>query len=257
MRMTAIAVTALLLTGSSNAQTSVPVTTGILIPVAVSGVDGHFGTRWVTEIWVYNDSDHDVPVDRVICTDLFGSRPCDPPPLYVPAKTAMRVPSRGRTGNQPYMVLRPPLADAPFLHVTAHLREESTDPGGAGMDIPIAFADDMRLLVSIPGIPTDVRYRALLRVYTRAARVRVRTHDAATGTLLDARSVTRPIISDGDNFGTVNVHDLLAIPEIRAVERVRVEVECNDPAWAMVTLTDNATQRVSVYAPSFHRYPSP
>jgi hypothetical protein len=231
----------------------------IIIPIAFESLPGNHGTRWSTEIWVHNNADHEIPVDRIVCHSFIGTFPCSDAPIYVPAGKSMRLPSRARDGRYPAMRLWPPLADSDKLHFTVQLRELSTDPYGPGVQIPVVHSKDMRKgRLSLTGVPTDPRFRSTLRIYSHLwATMHIHLRDAATGEDLHALAVEGWTITDVDPFTVHTFHELLEHPLVRSRERVRIDIEALSPydgvprydVWAMLTLTDNLTQRVAVYTP--------
>lgn len=229
----------------------------IIIPVAFDSLPGSYGTRWSTEIWVHNNADHAVPVDGIVCIAFIGVFPCSDAPIYVPAGKSIRLPSRARDGRYPAMRLWPPLADAGKLQFTVQLRELSTDPDGPGVQIPVVHGRDMREgHLSLTGVPSDARFRSTLRIYTHLwADVHIHVRDAATGEDLHALAIEGFRITDVDPFKVHTIHELLDHPLVRSRERVRIDIDAlpayneRHGVWAMLTLTDNATQRVAVYTP--------
>lgn len=151
------------------------------------------------------------------------------------------------------MILLPPADHAGNLHFTVRLRETSRDPDGPGTEIPVLRTKDFqRTQVWLPSIPTSARFRATLRVFTTSDVVTVRVRDDATGELLSERETRRYHPTDGGSFGALTFSDLLESAVVRTREKVRIEVESPSSyltVWAMVTLTDNESQRVQIFTP--------
>jgi hypothetical protein len=222
----------------------------ILIPIALPPVDANYGTHWVSEIAVYNDSDDTVSVDRELCNFIGLWYECSPGARRVPPHSSMRIEPRFTSANDPAMFLRPPADHADRLHLTVRLRETSRDPDGPGTEIPVARSHDFqRTQVWLPTVPVSVRFRSTLRVYTRASQVMVRVRDDATGELLKEWMGRQLSPTDTDPFGTMSFPGLLEASEVRSHERVRIEVESWLPVWALLTLTDNESQRVQIFTP--------
>ncbi len=230
-----------------------PAVEEIIIPIAFKPISAAFGTRWVSDISVYNDSDDSVPIDSEVCSSIGRSFICDPPPPRVPPHASMRIEPWSAYADYPAMILRPPADHAANLHFTVRLRETSRDPDGPGAEIPVVRSRDFQQQqVWLPAIPTNTRFRASLRVYTRGDAFTVRVRDNATGELLLERQLKRYYPTDSDPFGTVTLSDLLESAVVRAHDKVRIEVESPRaylPVWAMVTLTDNESQRVQIFTP--------
>ena len=222
----------------------------ILIPVALNAVDAGHGTRWVSEISVYNDSDERISIDPEICWSLGSPVPCSYPTRWVEPHSSLAIEPRWSSLNQPAMLVMPPANRADHLHFTVRLHELSRNPDGPGLQIPVVRASQFqRTKVWLPSVPTTAGHRSALRIYTRSHEVAVRVRDEATGELLQERVIERWIPTDTDSFGTVSVHDLLSSPDIAIHPRVRIEVEGRFPVWAMLSLTNNETQRVELFTP--------
>ncbi|MBV8543818.1 MAG: hypothetical protein JO088_03645 [Acidobacteria bacterium] len=148
------------------------------------------------------------------------------------------------------MTLRPPADHADRLHFTVRLREMSRDPDGPGTEIPVLRSRDFQQKkVWLSSIPTSSRFRSTLRVYTRWYSVTVRVKDNASGEVLKEWLIPHYFPTDVDTLGTVTLAGLLEAPEVRSHERVRIEVESASPVWALLTLTDNESQRVQIFTP--------
>ncbi len=202
----------------------------IIIPIAFKPVDASFGTRWVSEISVYNDSDDVVPIDPELCY-IFGTVvPCSQPPRRVPPNASMSIEPLSTWAPQPAMVLLPPADHADRLHFTARLHETSRDPDGPGTEIPVIRSRDFQKNhVWLPSIPTNVRFPSTLRVLTRWFFIIVRVKDNTTGELLFEQTIQRSFPTDSDPLGTVTLSDLLASAAVRAHANVRIEVESQSP----------------------------
>ncbi|HXA16613.1 MAG TPA: IPT/TIG domain-containing protein [Thermoanaerobaculia bacterium] len=223
----------------------------IIIPIALQPTDASFGTRWVSEISVYNDSDDVVPIDSELCSvALVGIVPCSKPPRRVQPHSSMSVEPLSAYASQPMMWLLPPADHADRLHFTVRLHETSRDPDGPGTEIPVIRSRDFqKTQVWLPSIPTSSRFRSTLRVLTEGYSVTVRMMDDTTGQLLSEQTVQRSFPTDGPSLGMVTFDNPLAAAVVGAHERVRIEAESQSPVWAMVTLTDNESQRVQIFTP--------
>jgi hypothetical protein len=225
-----------------------PVLEEILIPVALLPTGASYGTRWVSEISVYNDSDDTVPLDPELCSFLGRPYDCSQSVRRVPAHATMVL---DPVAYRDTMLVHPPADHAARLHFNVRLRETSRDPDGPGIEIPVVRGQELeQRQVWLPSIPTSARFRATLRVLTRSYSVTVRLKDEASETVLYEWEIPHPTPTDSDPFGTVTLNDLLTSSAVRARARVRVEVEAHGiPVWALLTLTDNETQRVQIFTP--------
>jgi hypothetical protein len=228
----------------------VPVLEEIVIPIAFQPIETN-GARWVSEISVYNDSDDTVSVDREECNFINLWSDCSQGARRVPPRSSMRIEPRYTSAYQPAMFLRPPANQADHLHLSVRLRETTRDPDGPGTEIPVVRSRDFqKTQVWLPSVPVSVRFRSTLRVYTRSGQVTASVKDNATGELLKQWTAQRLIPTDIDSFGTVTFPGVLEAAEVRSHERVRIEVEdLGFPVWALLTLTDNESQRVQIFTP--------
>ncbi|HKS23736.1 MAG TPA: hypothetical protein VJZ76_13125 [Thermoanaerobaculia bacterium] len=219
----------------------------VLLPIAVDELPGANGTRWSTEIWVHNDADHDVPIDPEYCNFIGAWFPCSRPVTRVAAHATVRMTGRG-TAEYPYGFFFPPLQDADSLHYSIVVRELST---GKAMTVAAVRQRDRRNgRMVFPAIANDSSHRAALRIYSGAPRIVVSIADAATGKVLDVRTFNQLIPTDaGHPTFLTTVQDLFSTPEVRAHERLDVTVDAGDGNWALLTLTDNATQQVTAFTP--------
>jgi len=227
----------------------VPVLEEILIPIAFQPIVTN-GTRWVSDISIYNDSDDTVSIDPEECNFIGLWSYCSQGGRRVPPRSSMRIEPRFTSADRPAMFLYPPTDQADRLHLSVRLRETTRDPDGPGTEIPVVRSRDFKKLqVWLPSVPVSVRFRSTLRVYTRANFVTVRVKDNATGELLKEWTGRQFSPTDSDPFGTLTFPGLLEAAEVRSHEKVRIEVESWLPVWALLTLTDNESQRVQIFTP--------
>jgi hypothetical protein len=227
-----------------------PVLEEIIVPIAYKPIDASHGTRWVSEISVYNDSDDAIPIDPEMCSIIGTPVLCPDTPRRVPPHSSMVIPPVSDYAPAPEMFLLPPADHAGRLHFTVRLHELSRDPDGPGTEIPVIRERDLQQTqVWLPAVPSSARFRTTVRVYTRGLTVNVRVEDDTTGELLAELKDYRDPPTDIDPFRSVTLSDLLSPAQILAHKTVRYGVESDNPVWAMVTLTDNDTQRVQIYTP--------
>jgi len=226
----------------------VPVLEQILIPIAFDAIAAN-GTRWVSDISIYNDSDDTVPLDPEECIIIGRWVDCRQYARRISPRSSMRI-EPFPWADEPAMILHPPADQADRLHFSVRLRETTRDPDSPGTEIPVVRSRDFtKLQVWLPSVPVSVRFRSTLRVFTRAALVTVRVKDNATGELLREWSGSKGSPTDSDPFGTLTFPGLLEAAEVRSHEKVRIEVESSLPVWALLTLTDNESQRVQIFTP--------
>ncbi len=225
--------------------------TALLIPVAVE-TPGAFGSKWTTDIWVHNDSDAPVNLMSEVCSFLGAVYPCGNPMVVAEHRT-MRIPPRVTGSSSPEMYLFPPNDARDRLHFNIRVRNTAVanDPG---TEIPIASSSDFRNeRLVITNVPVKSGLRSVLRVYDQerviGVSMSVRIYDMDSGALLMRRDTGfRPAVSDNPLWFSIGFFDLLSDPALRGHDTVRIEIEEPDASlWALLTLTDNITQRVTVF----------
>jgi IPT/TIG domain-containing protein len=219
-----------------------------LIPFAAE-TPGGFGARWTTDIAVFNDSDETISLTPNYCFGIGAYFPCTSD-LVVPPHSTFKVPLRGF----PEMYLYPPIDVRDKLHFSVRVRDASRDD--TGTEIPVvplsSYRDKRTVLVNVP---VSDRVRSVLRVYDTGNPMTVQIYDEVSGDLLTQRfSGFRSFPTDSPLQFSFSFFDVLSDPAVRGHNRVRIEIDETNPGpipapvrlWAMLTLTDNATQRVTV-----------
>jgi len=215
----------------------------VLIPVAGNAAG------FSTEIRVYNGTDHAVPIDPEYCSFIGSWFPCNEPVRRIPARSSMAL-----TGDNPYGwdILNPPLQDTASVHFSVHVRNLA-HPEQPPIEIPTFHESELLTgQMVLPGVPTSDHFRSNLRVFSGAGLVTITLFDSTTGVPVDSRSVQRYFPTDVSTFDLVNFRDFFDTPKVRAHERVDIVIEASesyDRHWALLTLTDNATQQVTTYMP--------
>ena len=224
----------------------------LLIPVALD-ISGAHGARWTTDVWVFNDSDETVNLFPEICSFIGAVFPCEQK-MLVAGHGALQLPIAARRNpDDPGFYLFPPTDVAGRLHFSIRVHN-ATQPEDIGFEVPVARRTDFRKgRLDIVNVPVSDRFRSLIRIYDQmrsmAASVTVRAYDMNSGTFLAQRQLTLFLPTDIALRATLLLHDFLAAPELRGHASVRIEIEEGDPnasLWAMLTLTDNTNERVTV-----------
>jgi hypothetical protein len=228
----------------------------ILIPIALQPTGASQGTRWMSEIVVYNDSDVSVPIDPEVCFFIGAPFDCGQPARRVPPHSSLRVEPGSANADYPDMFLAPPVDQAGSLSYSVRLYEMSRDPDGAGTEIPVIRWNHLQATkIWLPSVTTSVRFRTTIRIYTSGGGVVLSVRDAVTGDVLAQREKLLNFPTDAPRFAVVTWNDILSSPEVRAHDRVRIEVQSAGAGWdlgqvwALLTLTDNDTQRVQIFTP--------
>lgn len=231
----------------------------ILLPmafVAQEQIPGAHGSVWTGEVWMHINSKQPVNIE--------GYRGCAVVyPCYVyPAGYTGKLDFGPSTPKPEFgILLSPPVGSGKLLTFSNRIYEITRRGQPRGIDIPVVreseFFDQPVVFL---GIPTDSGVRASVRVYD--PRVQGVTYQGVPraflvealeldGYLLGSRVLTtaQPI-DDASTPGYDAIADLLsAFPAVASHERVNVRVTPQVPGtefWAMVALTDNDTQTVSI-----------
>ena len=197
----------------------------VLVPVVINTA-GAGGTKWVSELVVHNENTEALPING-------GT--------IAPFATAIvnLIPPAGSAGT--FLEMPKRLAD----NVSATLRVHDTTRDGDswGAEVPVVPETQFRRSVLLLAVPTDARYRTLLRVYGYAGHdtnVTVAFRNDATGEFLGSRTLT---LQSG--------YAQLLI-DLTSPERLRVHVTAESALiWAFVSVTNNTTQQVTTITPTF------
>jgi hypothetical protein len=211
----------------------------ILLPLSVGGAAGAYGTVWSTELWYRNNSTR--------------------PMIIFPVAVSDYVTTVGRTSFLP-VGWAPAAAPGQFLFVSRDGADQVqfdlrlfnlANPSAAwGTKLPVVREREFADSASLINVPTGTAFRSTLRIYGLAdgsvvAPVDVRVYSyeekllTSKALLLEGVPPYAAILSLADTF-----------PEIRQVERVRIEVVSGQiKIWAFVSVTSNTTQDVSLVTP--------
>lgn len=231
----------------------------VLVPFTFQSAPGYGGSRWSTELWVHNEAGHDVSLTPKICDGLSGLHECEVAPLIVAAKSSLRVPT-----EQSFYWMVPgtyyfiPRADAAQLSFDLRLVDE-THPETSATSIPVVRVQPRSKLVLL-NVPNDGHGRMLLRVYGFPQVFAAHVYDLDTGERLADERLVYSMPTDlggGTTFPGFAAQSsaIFDVPAVRKAHRLRVEIESVYPeypafVWAIITITDNVTQHVTVITPA-------
>jgi hypothetical protein len=234
-----------------------------LVPIhLLAPVQGAYGSVWHSELWVLNTGDETVQLD-----DLGPSCSFDCPGEPIPPQRAIAATAiRGLIFNGiPGAILRASSSVADNLVFQSRFFDSSRINASAGASLPVVResqtpSGDIHLL----GVPVSPQYRQMLRVYTfdqvpgRSARVRIYAVSAEgfgdTGTDPLLADVVVPIrfAATFTQPGYAQLGEIQSLPALQGHDFVRLVITPGGPfkIWAMVSLTNNATQEVTVILPN-------
>lgn len=229
-----------------------------LLPIHLLGpTGGAFGSQWVSELRIVNTGTSEASIEnyrvgecRIVCVP----EPI-PPGVSAPGdrvRTFIGGPIPGAL-----LLVKPEFVDQ-FVF-TARVRDTSRAAQGWGTWLPVVHESQARPAIHLLDVPVDAQYRQLLRVYSfalaRERSVRVRVYDASRefpaalpaepDALLAERSL--PLVYESDFKPIYAQLDLAGLTG--SATRVRLLVEGDFGVWAMVSVTNNVTQEVTVMLP--------
>ncbi|HYC88091.1 MAG TPA: IPT/TIG domain-containing protein [Thermoanaerobaculia bacterium] len=230
-----------------------------LLPLRAGDRGGANGSLWRTELSVHNGS---------LADALLLANNCDVP-IRTPFCAHSFIPVR--PGQSLDLPIAPGLAhlEGTFLYVPEELaegidakmrvRDVSKADEGFGTEVPVVRLDELKETIRLLDVPTDPRYRALLRIYGDSAEERfvtVTVYPMSGDEPLERRTVyvERGVgMYDDPEFPFVSAFGRLD-PITEAVRasghsRVRIHIEAATRQWAFVSITNNATQQVTTVTP--------
>ena len=234
----------------------------ILVPLAFSPsqtMNGAYGTVWTGEVWVENSSSRrillaEAPICNVGCATFLNGAYSGLVPIQM---------GRPELG----MIFIPPADIADQLTFSARIYETTRLGQPRGVDIPVVREHEFfRKPATFLGVPVRDGVRVTLRVYDPRVwdfgrnpfgppvtfGVSVFDEDAK---LIGTTVMAARVQDIGDGFGTSRpasdiLGDLTTIfPAIAAHNRVKIVVTPEKPDtefWALVSVTDNESQTVSL-----------
>jgi hypothetical protein len=216
----------------------------LLVPIAADSAPGAFGSSWSTELRIYNSS----AFPRLLLDACF-SRFCFPSGTELPPHSESIVEMNPLGGNGGPEVFR---ADEDWMgDLTFQLRvfDHSRTTLNWGTTLPVVdWSSESAEEFWFVRVPVAPPFRHTLRIYSmpiilQARPVTVRFYDADSSALVATRRV-----DVGDTYVDVAQLGSAGIPELQGIANVRVQVvsETGEPVWAMVSVTNDETQVVTI-----------
>jgi hypothetical protein len=237
----------------------------LLVPVSVADLAGANGSVWTTELWAVNTGQGAARITPLPCTLELATCSED---FVIPPDQSVRVQALG-TPDNPGVILAFPRTLAPAVSFTLHVRDLSRQSESWGAELPVVRTTDfLTQSVSLTSIPAGPEYRQTLRLYatpetTGVVELRLRLYNV-TGTAdvllretvakLSGRSNPLPT-QIGSPLSQTTVTEIFA-GGLSGAERLRLTIEpiaspsgVVSPYWALVSVTNNATQQVTTVTP--------
>lgn len=235
----------------------------ILLPLILhEAVPGAFGSRWATELRLYNDSDAYVRFAPGLCA-TFARPLCDVGAIPPRAEVVFRdgvffegVPNPPAT----FLYLHPDTMSS--IHLSLHIRDLSRQAFTAGTEIPVIRESELltgkSVFLNVPpsAVPINqtetAAFRRTLRLYdfdSRDAEVKMRVYLRDASQFLVERTIHLPGGTDSYKPGYVQIDPIEGL-DVR--ESVRVELIPVNPGlryWAFISVTNNETQHVTTITP--------
>lgn len=220
--------------------------TPILFPVILYA-PGAFGSQWRSEATVSNPAPWTVYAEYTLYNIGPCAGPCNPP---IGPKSLRKF----HDGYPRGTVMRAPRSEAEQLALSLRIRDVSREEQGFGTEIPIVRERDFfhGENIHLLDVPLDPRYRVKVRIYmiepvlapSLNGMVRWRRSD----TVLQAPFTFTQRLS---GFSLEPYYAEVDLPQGATGERVNLEVlmPLDATGWAFATVTNNATQQVTIVAP--------
>jgi len=236
----------------------------VLLPIYVKGVvPGANGTRWATDFWLRNNGTANVTLAPWDCAPTVVCPPVFPLTLTLEGGRSIHNPELLSSGGRsnPSQLLY--ISDPTNVSMSLRVADISRNTLNGGTDLPVVRERDvLRSTTQLFNVPLDAqKFRVLLRIYELAytdARfvVRIYPHDddsaqpAHIATLTAATPQTGAFRNEAA-YAQLDVSDLLKLRKAWPAA-ARIEVQPVIPGsrfWAVVSLTNNETELVTLVTP--------
>jgi hypothetical protein len=136
-----------------------------LLPLRTQDLGGQNGSLWKTELTVFNGSTYQVEVVADDCdARIIHVLRCPTGIPVAPSTSSTVQVTDYRAGNEGTFLYVPlPIDDD--VEFELRVRDVSRAAEGLGTEIPIVRVDDFQGTIRLLDVPTDPRYRSMLRIY--------------------------------------------------------------------------------------------
>ena len=219
----------------------------VVFPALVSGA-GAFGSQWSTEASLRNDNDTPLPVTstffNVACFPVCDARP--------QAHGTVTIAGASAPSGAIFYAAR---QYAPRLFFDVLARDLSRQAEALGTEIPVAREKDLYdRPLNILLVPTDPKYRVALRLFRTdgAPAVGFNIYSMTDETRLAGGQLLLTAPTSNPMFTSLAIGDLVQrFPQLAGKGPLRIEIgqPSSRAGWALVSVTNNDTQHVTVIAP--------
>jgi hypothetical protein len=221
----------------------------ILFPILFNAPGAH-GSLWRSEVVISNPERWTIETYNTVTPIVCVAPPCGErlEPLSRTAFTGGHYP-RG-------VALVAGRRDAQHLAFSLRIRDVSREAEGFGTEVPVVREAEMfRDVVTLLDVPVDPRYRVKLRIYSFDEQQNAGTlvaHDYARGTRTRTPFVLRRDCVSPAECAATPAYAEVDLPATGIDERVNLFVEMprGSLAWAFASVTNNATQQVTLVTPN-------
>jgi len=237
----ALALLLLVLAGTAIAEDAV------LVPITPSSINGAFGTRWQTVLFVWNGSQSAAVLD------------CPPEACRnVPPQTEAMFQANG--SGTPAFINVPDGSDQVQMALRTFLT--TSDGSRTVLELPLVSRSRFRSdQIRILGVPIGNGYRQSLRIYDADGHDGVQVHlqiftamsDPAIDGIVTLHANALQPSDDRIRPAMAELHDLLALfPALEVAEVATIvitPVQAGTRIWAFATSTNNTTQQNNNFLP--------
>jgi hypothetical protein len=237
----------------------------VLLPVYLDGiVPGANGTRWSTDLWVRNNSSHNIALAPWRCPE---GQACPPvfPLTYtlLPGLSIHNLPADPTPTGNPSRLLYVSRELPSDVSFGLRFADISRGALNGGTDMPVIRQGEFLTQRSqLFNVPMEDHFRVLLRVYdaaqtSAAFRVSIYAQTAADEEPLHSADLQATTVETGDfrteaAYAQFDVTQLLDLDHVAWPEVVRIEITPLTPGsryWAFASVTNNGTQLVTLVTP--------
>lgn len=226
---------------------------GLLLPVFSPPVPGAFGSRFVTDFEMASKSDHPVSVFGlaencvVLCIGLpnFSDTPVLAQPVGASGQPAVQY--NGTPGRFIYV----PRNEIANLSVNLRVYDESVQATNFGTEMPVPRLSDFDARrITLLGVPTDARFRNMLRIYgfgPSQVTVTVEGQQPVAVFLPNPPDIFTPAYATFTEFPVGVGQVAVTIDATRGPFGPSPPIEF--PIWGFITVTNNELQTITTISP--------
>ncbi len=219
----------------------------LILPLVYEGRGAH-GSDWRSEITIRNDAP--------IAMEL-GQLRFDAPAARLAPGERLRVPPGGERG----LLLTIPRGVDKWLTFSSHIVDRSRTLTNRGTEIPVVRADDMAPVIRLLDVPLSPLFRAYLRIYSLDEGIGFE-YVQVVATRADGSKVSEYVpvtfnyncgvagcVNPMPAFGALDLSSIPALANAGVVDLTLFGPTNDRRLWAFVSVTNNETQRVTLWTP--------